>query len=399
LDASVKEVLDLVVRWIHIIAGIMWIGNSMLFNWLDRNLVRKTTAGPNQFGDIWLLHSGAYYQVEKKLLTPAEMPEILHWFKWQSYTTWMTGFALLVLVYYLGGGAFLVDPRVSGVSVNAAIGIGLGTVFGGFIVYDLLCRSKLPPHVLSAICVALVGGVAYGLSQLLSGRAAYMHVGAMLGTIMAGNVFMHIIPSQKELVGATQRGEPPSHALSQRAKFRSIHNNYITFPMLFLMISNHFSSFYSHHFSWVLLLVLMTGGALVRHFMNIRFVFPSWRYGLASTIAVTIGLLFFVASRPAPGVESEPVVKWTGAVTFKEVNGVIQKRCVTCHSANPADVTFGKNPSGVTFDDPSSYKKMAERIKVRAVDTKTMPPANKTGITPEERDLLDQWIAKGAPLE
>ncbi|MDB4995763.1 MAG: hypothetical protein JWM74_3195, partial [Myxococcaceae bacterium] len=212
LDPNLRELLDLVVRWIHLIAGIMWVGNSMLFNWLDRNLVKPDKPSmdgtpPEMLeGEIWMVHSGGFYQIEKKQLAPSQMPKMLHWFKWQSYTTWMSGFSLLVLVYYVGGsGAFLVDPNVSKITASQGTMIGLGTLAFGFLFYDLLWRSPLAkkPNIAIFVCFAALAGIVYALTHLLSGRAAYIHVGALMGTIMAGNVFFHIVPSQRELVAAT----------------------------------------------------------------------------------------------------------------------------------------------------------------------------------------------------
>lgn len=274
MDVPFRELLDLLIRWVHLIAGIMWIGNSMLFNWLDRNLV-KVSERKGHEGEIWLLHSGGFYQVEKKQLAPSEMPAILHWFKWQNGVTWISGISLLIVVYYLGGGALLVDPSVSDLGPSAAIGLGLGSIVGSWVMYDLIWRSPLGKKGLPAVVLsfALLFGVAFGLTQLLSGRAAFMHVGVIMGTLMTGNVWMVIMPSQRELVQATTEGREQDHAIAMRAKQRSIHNNYMTFPLLFVMISNHYASTYGNRFNWAVLFVLMVSSALVRHFMNIRFTY------------------------------------------------------------------------------------------------------------------------------
>jgi uncharacterized membrane protein len=398
MDPNIREVCDLIVRWIHVIAGIMWVGNSMLFNWLDRNLEKKRGQSPKSFGDIWLLHSGAYYQVEKKMLTPEEYPQILHWFKWQSYTTWLSGISLLGIVYYAGGGgAYLVDPLVSKISVDGAIDFGLITVLGGFIVYDIIWRvlGKRAENIATALTVALIGAAVYGVPHVLSGRAAFIHVGAMLGTIMAGNVFLHIVPSQRELVEATKKGTADDLELSKHAKQRSIHNNYFTFPLIFLMISNHFSSIYGNKRAWIILGLLIVAGALVRHFMNIRF---TWRpavgyaFGTAAAAVVALFLLFRTPKAEAHAAPPE-------RVAFSRVHLVIHDRCLPCHSAQPTDTSIQVPPSNVMFDTPDQIKSYSERIKVRAVISKTMPLSNKTNMTEEERDLLAKWLLGGAGID
>lgn len=396
METSLRELLDLIVRWVHVIAGIMWIGNSMLFNWLDRNLVKRTDAKAGHEGEIWLLHSGGFYQVEKKQLAPDEMPEILHWFKWQAGITWLTGAFLLVIVYYMGGGAFLVDPSVSSLTPGQATAVGIGSLVVSWLVYDLTWKSPLArkPRLALALTFLYVLGVAYALTHLLSARAAYLHVGALLGTMMAGNVWMVILPSQRQLVGATERGERPDPALAAKAKERSIHNNYITFPLLFIMVSNHFPSLYGHHLNWILLGVVMLAGATVRHLMNIRFTFKGWVPAVSATVTVAVvALLALMAYRPtAPGrVAAEPA-------TFQAAHAIVNQRCVTCHSQAPTDPAFTSAPAGVTFDSPESIRAFAPRIKARAVLSLGMPLGNKTGMTPDERDLLGRWIDAGAPI-
>lgn len=406
MDAHVRELLDLIARWLHLIAGIMWVGNSMLFNWLDRNLVRRVdTPGeptdPRHVGEIWMVHSGGFYQVEKKFLAPSQMPPILHWFKWQAYTTWMSGIALLVLVYYMGGGALLVDPSVSNITPHQATLIGLATVFGGLAVYDGLWRSPIAKHELGAtlLSLGLLAGMVYWLSTVLSGRAAYIHVGALLGTCMAGNVFLHIIPSQRELIAATTSGRDQDPKLSWRAKQRSIHNNYMTFPLLFLMLSSHFSSTFGHAHRALVLGVLMVAGASVRHILNIRFGFPHWKPALGATLTAAILVLAWLL---VPFGKAEGVANAAAAagppVSFANVRTVIQERCTSCHSASPKDTVFTTAPNGVVFDSPEQIHLYAERIASRAVMSKTMPLANRTNMTDDERALLGRWVAQGAKI-
>ncbi len=401
MEPHLRELLDLFARWVHLIAGIMWVGNSMLFNWLDRNLTKPPGASEDVEGEMWMLHSGGFYHVVKQQLSPGRMPAILHWFKWQSYTTWISGMFLLAIVYYMGDGAFMVDPSVARISPLTAIAIGLGTLAGAWLVYDALWRSPLGKgRTAVGISLALAGGVVFMLTQLLSGRAAYIHVGALLGTLMAGNVFFHIIPSQRQLVAATERGEKPDPALAWQAKKRSIHNNYMTFPLLFIMVSNHFPGTFAQSLNWLILGVVMVGGATARHWLNIRFVFPDWKPAFATTVAVTVGLLFALMTptfSKAPAASEHAGV--AEPVAFAQAQAVIDQRCATCHSAKPRDPGFPQPPAGVSFDTPEQIARLADRIKVRAVLSQSMPLGNKTGMTADERVLLGRWIDQGAGIE
>jgi uncharacterized membrane protein len=395
MDAALRELLDLALRWVHVIAAIMWIGNSLLYNWLDRNLLPSRSGKQGIQGEIWLLHSGGFYLVEKDL-TGWDRTRPLHWFKWQAYTTWLSGAALLVVVYYLGGGALLIDPGVARLTPTMAVALSVGLLLGAWLVYDYLLGPMLERigGLGAVIGLVLVVGVAWALTQLFSGRAAFLHMGAMLGTLMAGNVFRVIMPSQRELVAAVEQGRQPDPAPALRAKGRSIHNNYLTFPVIVLMLSSHFPGLYGHSLNWLLLGILVLSGALVRHLMNIRFTFRPWLPALGATVAVTLGAIYLLSTRPAPG-RALPPTAGTGRVSFAEAHTVIQQRCTVCHSASPADRTFGIAPGGVAFDTPEQIRALAERIRVRAVETETMPPANKTWMTPEERALLGRWIAGG----
>ncbi len=395
---DLRELVDLVFRWMHVIAGIMWIGNSMLWNWIDRNLEPSRQGKPGIQGEIWLLHSGAFYFMEKDL-NGWDRGRPLHWFKWQAYTTWLTGAALLVVVYYASGGALLVDPAVAGLTAAQATAIGGGTIVGGWLVYHyglakLLARAGGMAALLGLL---LVLGVSYGLTHVFSGRAAFLHVGAMLGTLMAGNVFRVIMPAQRILVAAVEQGGMPDPAPAKKAKERSIHNNYMTFPVIVLMLSAHFPGLYGNRLSWLVLGVLVLAGASVRHILNVRFTFAQWKPALAGTMAASVLALYFLSARPA-ATRARPGAGG-GTVTFAQADAVIQKRCAVCHSADAADRTFGAAPAGVAFDTPEQIRARIERIRARAVDTQTMPPANKTFMTAEERALLGRWIAQGGRVE
>lgn len=396
MELNIREWLDLLVRWTHVIAGILWIGNSMLFNWLDRNLRPLDEPKEGVQGKIWLLHSGAFYEVEKKLLpkgTP--YPDPVHWFMFQNLSTWVSGIFLLVIVYYMGGAAYMIDPAVAQLSPAVAIAIGVTTLVGGWLVYDLLWRSPLGKNtpLAFAISFALLIGIAFALTRVLSGRAAYIHVGALMGTLMTGNVWLHIIPAQRELVAATRSGRPQDPALSYAAKQRSIHNNYMTYPVLFIMVSNHYPITYGNRLGWLVLAVLMVGSALVRHFMNIRFSYRPWLRWAAGAGIVAVAVAMALTARPA----RTPSAAAAAPVSFDQAHAVIVRRCVVCHSAHPSDAVFTAAPAGVMFDTPAQIHNLAARIYERAVVSQTMPFNNQTGITAEERALLGRWYEQGAP--
>ena len=398
MDAVLAEWLNIVGRWIHVIAGIMWVGNSMLFNWLDRSLIPPEEKDSRVIGKTWLLHGGGFYFVEK--YTSDKVPAVLHWFKWQAYTTWVTGFILLVAVYYADGGSFLI-PAGSEWSARGALLLGLGMVFGGFLVYDLVWRLPfVKKHDLffGAISLLVLFAATYAIHQVFTGRSAYLHVGAMLGTFMAGNVFLHITPSQKALIKKINEGGGYDKELSSRAKTRSIHNNYFTFPMIFTMISNHFAGLFGHSLNWLILIIIMVAGALVRHFMNIRWTFYHWQAGIGGTIGVAAVALMAILH---PGVKSvAPGGEDLGElVSFAEAREVVNNHCLSCHSAWPTDKVLSLATGGVHFDHPKEIQQYADRILVRAVETKTMPFANMKEMPDVDRELLGRWIRQGAKLE
>jgi uncharacterized membrane protein len=403
VSGAAIELVDLVARWIHVIAAIMWIGNSMLFNWLDRNLQPPSpeTAGSpgakGALGNIWLLHSGAFYFVEKTLLGGQPLPRPLHWFKWQAYTTWWSGVVLLIVVYYFGGRATIADATVAPLSHRTAVLVALAAITGGWALYESMQRFVAPraPRVALAIWLTGLTAIAIALTQLLSGRAAFLHVGSMLGTIMAANVVLTIVPSQRELVASVSEGRGADPAVSARAKRVSIHNNYFTFPVIVLMVISHFPAVYGSRLNWLLLLVLIAAGAAVRHLLNIRFTYPAWRPVLAGTMVVSVlALIAILGLGSAANIVGAS--DSSAPVSFTEARRVIDRRCASCHAAEPSDLSFGVAPGGVVFDTPEQILAQVTRIRERAVMTQTMPPANKTKITEEERAILRRWIAQGA---
>lgn len=407
METHVYDWLHLVGRWIHIIAGIMWIGDSFLFMWLDRHLTPVEPKPEDKeavVGELWMVHSGGFYQVEKrKYLSPGAMPRQLYWFKWESYTTWLSGFFLLVVVYYTGGGTYLVDPTVSPLSPAAGAALGVGLLAVGWLVYDLAWRyaGERSPRPFAALGFAALIAITYGLGLVFTGRAAFMHVGALIGTVMAGNVFFRIIPAQRALIAATKAGTTPDVTLGARAKTRSTHNHYLTLPLLFTMLSNHFPATYGHPQAWLVLALLMVFGFTLKLAMNGKALTPKWVLGTAG--ASIVGVLLMTAPidwQALAHSEPPPVrVAAADAVPFAKVHTIIQQRCVTCHANEPTSSMFRAPPAGVVLESAQQVHRFAERIKVRAVDTRTMPLGNLTAMTDEERELVKIWVEQGAPIE
>jgi uncharacterized membrane protein len=397
------EWLNMLIRWLHVITGIAWIGASFYFVWLDNSLRAPAPgsdlANKGVSGELWAVHGGGFYNPQKYMVAPSQLPKELHWFKWEAYSTWLSGFALLTVVYYFNAYAMMVDKSVADLSSAQAIGLGLGSLVVGWVVYDLLCRSKLGKHDLAfgVVVFALLVGAAWVLTHFLSGRAAYIHVGAMIGTIMVANVAMVIIPGQRKMVAEMTAGRKPDPIYGIRGKQRSVHNNYFTLPVLFIMISNHFAMTYRHAHAWAVLGAIMAAGVFIRHFFNLRHKGRiEWRY---PAIGVAILLGVFVALMPAPpGMVGAGARMRAGAsgVQFAQVQTIIQQRCVACHAAHPTQPGFASAPAGVMLDDPNGVKQNAARIYQQAVQLKAMPLANMTNMTDVERHQLGVWFENGA---
>jgi uncharacterized membrane protein len=387
------EWLNLLVRWLHVITGIAWIGASFYFVWLDNN-IRPPAPGSELAkkgvsGELWAVHGGGFYNPQKYLVAPGELPKELHWFKWEAYSTWLSGFALLTIVYYFNAQAMMVDRSVADLSSLQAIGLGLGSLVVGWTVYDLLCRSKLGQHDLAfgAVIFAFLVASAYVLTHYLSGRAAYIHVGAMIGTMMVANVLMLIIPGQRKMVNAMMAGQKPDPIHGLKAKQRSVHNNYFTLPVLFIMISNHYAMTYRHEHAWAVLAVIMLAGVLIRHFFNLRHRGRiEWKYP-AMGLALLIGVAVAIAP-PAP--VAAP------AVQFAQVQTIIKARCVSCHADHPTQPGFAAAPLGVALTDSKSIVQHAAKIYQQVVQLKAMPLANMTQMTDAERAQIGAWYEAGA---
>ena len=388
MDAYIVEWLNLLGRWVHFIVGIAWIGSSFYFVWLDNHLQAPRDAADDEKGvggEVWSVHGGGFYHAQKYRVAPSEMPETLHWFKWEAYSTWWSGMFLLALVYWYGAEVYLIDPSVASLSPVAAVAIAAGIIAGGWLVYDVLCRSPLARNEMafSAVLFGLVALLAWGLCHLYSGRGAFIHFGAVLGTIMVANVFFIIIPGQKKMVAAADRGETPDPAPGIQAKQRSMHNTYFTLPVLFVMTSNHFAMTYAHEFNWLILMVISLAGALIRVYFVAR------HKGKASPWPVLLAMLLIVgvivALAPAAKTSGGPIVSNAAALEL------VHERCTTCHSATPTHVAFPAAPAGVILDTESQMVAEADRIYQQTVQLKVMPIGNLTQMSDEERDVIDAW--------
>jgi uncharacterized membrane protein len=383
MDPYANEWLSFLARWLHVIAGIVWIGTSFYFVALDNHL---------RDNESWEIHGGGFYRVEKFTPTPPRLPDVLHWFKWEAYTTWLSGFALLIVLYYFNADTYLIDKSVADLSTGEAIAISVGLLVVAWVVYDGLCRLVRSELVLAGLLLAFTTLAAWGCSRLFSGRAEYIQVGAMLGTMMAGNVFFVIIPAHWELIRAKEAGREPDPAAGIRAKQRSVHNNYLTLPVLFAMLSNHFPSTYGHSYSWLVLVALMVIGAWIRHFFNLRHAGRTvWWIPITAALGIAA---VAVAIRPSEGGGGTAAA---GVVPFSRAHAILEQRCVPCHSAHPTKVSTA--PKGIVFDTPAQIAAQASLIQSVAVTTKIMPIGNATGMTQAERDQLGAWIRAGAKIK
>ncbi len=394
----------LLVRWLHVIAGIAWIGASFYFVWLDDHLEPPSgldPADPDVSGELWAVHGGGFYRARKYRVAPAMLPPTLHWFYWEAYTTWISGFALLCLLYFRGADVYLVDPAVMALSRPAAIAIALGVIVANWIVYDGLCRSSLgsKPKWL-AMTVALISVLdAWGLCHVFSGRGAFMVFGASLGTIMVANVMFVIIPGQRELVHAKQQGREPDPAPGLRGKQRSVHNTYFTLPVLFVMISNHYAMTYGARDNWLVLIGMSFAGACIRGWFVARHK-PEGRRGLKAALPAALAALtlvcLVVALAPEDGPAAARGTAGTPVLAGSGIEAIVQERCVPCHSETPSPkLGFSAPPEGVVFDTLNELR--ARRADVQEMlSTRAMPPGNVTGLTDEERAEILTWIANGA---
>ena len=402
-DAAVLwEWVEIAARWTHVITGIAWIGSSFYFIALDLGLHRDRNLASGADGEEWQVHGGGFYHVQKYLVAPDAMPDHLVWFKWESYATWLSGFFMLFLVYYMGAELFLIDPTLMDLTVWQAVGISIASLAFGWIVYDLICKSRFGDdntRLMLGLYVILVG-MAWGYTQVFSGRAALLHLGAFTATIMSANVFFTIMPNQRIVVADLKAGRKPDSKYGKIAKQRSTHNNYLTLPVLFLMLSNHYPLVFATEYNWVIASLVFLMGVTIRHWFNSKHARkgnPHWTWGVTVVLFLIIAWL---SSMPREVVEGEAVLngdalRFASATGFGDVTSIVQGRCSMCHAAVPAWEGLLWAPKGVHLETPAEIAGAARRIYLQAGVSHAMPPGNLTYIEPSERAQIVAWFRAG----
>jgi uncharacterized membrane protein len=403
MDAILMEWGSLLLRWAHIITGIAWIGSSFYFMHIDATIRSIPEIPQGKGGETWEVHGGGFYQVRKYLVAPDKIPDALIWHKWEAYSTWISGFFLLVWVYYLGADLYLIDPAVRVLSPSAAAAIGISALVLGWFIYDTLVKSRLAQNelALAAVGFTFIVAAAWYFQQLFSGRGALIHTGALMGTIMSGNVAMNIIPNQRKVIAALVAGEAPNPDYGKQAKTRSRHNNYLTLPVLFMMLSGHYPLTFTSPYAWVMVGFVLVAGALVRHFYNERHAgrgdaWWAWAVAAACMAAVIwISMLSSPAGRQALGLRAiKPGKMAANASVPKDVDAIITNRCSMCHAGEPVWNGMITAPKGVRLDTTHDIARQREHIWLHAVRTNAMPPNNITQMTQAERRTLAAWIAQ-----
>lgn len=394
LESHLMEWLNIVIRLMHITFGIAWIGASFYFVFLENALNRTEDVRDELAGNLWAVHGGGFYYLEKYKIAPKVIPKHLHWFKYEAYFTWLSGFCLLFVVYYFNASAFLIDKNVLDITPWQGIFIGISSFAVAWLIYDKMCKSSL---IKNQLAFALVGFAflilfAFFYCHVFSARAAYIHFGAMIGSLMVANVFFVIIPGQKEMVRCAKLGIPLDPTLGKKALTRSLHNNYFTLPVLFVMVSNHFPSTFGYEYPWLILAIISLGAAGVKHYLNLK----EQKHLNVWILPVSVVILLAACFISAPSTNPYECKK---EVTFIEVNEIIQKRCIQCHSATPTDDVNTVAPNGVKYDTPKEIFDKRDLIMQRVIITKTMPQNNKTEMTEEERNTIRCWIEQGASLK
>ncbi|WEX91199.1 urate hydroxylase PuuD [Sinorhizobium garamanticum] len=391
--------LTFAVRWLHVITGIAWIGSSFYFVALDLGLRQRPGLPVGAYGEEWQVHGGGFYHIQKYLVAPENMPEHLIWFKWESYVTWLSGFGMLALVYYAGADLYLIDPNVLDVSKPTAIAISLASLAFGWLAYDTVCRSPLgiDNTRLMVLLYFVLVGVAWGYTQLFTGRAAYLHLGAFTATIMSANVFFIIIPNQKKVVADLIAGRTPDPALGKQAKQRSTHNNYLTLPVLFLMLSNHYPLAFGTQYNWMIASLVFLMGVTIRHWFNTRHArkgSPTWTWLVTAVLFIVIMWLSTVPKVLSEGGEARASTAEQAVVAsanFEKVRDTVLGRCSMCHAKEPGWEGLIVPPKGVVLENDGDIVAHAREIYLQAGRSHAMPPANVTGVTEEERRLLVSW--------
>jgi uncharacterized membrane protein len=396
LDLVVGEWISLTLRWLHVVAAIAWIGSSFYFVHLDLSLRSRAGLFAGVQGEAWQVHGGGFYHMVKYLLAPSRLPDKLTWFKWEAYATWLSGFALLIIIYYLGAELFLIDKSVMDLSPVAAGAVGLGSLALAWLAYEAMCRCPLGKHdlVLALLGYAFLVALTYAFTHVFSGRGAFVQIGALIGTIMVANVFVVIIPNQKKSVAALLAGTSPDPKWNFEGKQRSVHNNYLTLPVVLLMISNHYPLLFATRYNWIIVAVVLLLGPLIRHFYNSRHAgkgSPWWTWAAAAAGMAAIAWLS--AAGPRGTVAGATPAK----VDVAAVDEIVLSRCSMCHAEQPVWAGIAAAPAGVMFDAPERIHRQARLIGIYAVRSNAMPPGNVTGMTGEERRTLAAWLKAGAP--
>jgi uncharacterized membrane protein len=391
------EWLEFSVRWLHVITAIAWIGSSFYFIALDLGLRQSPNLPEGAHGEEWQVHGGGFYHIRKYLVAPAEMPEHLTWFKWESYSTWLSGFAMLFLVYYLGADLYLVDENIADIAPWQGILISLGSLIFGWIAYDFLCKSRFGDNNtrLMVLLYCILVAMAYGYTQVFTGRAALLHLGAFTATIMSANVFMIIMPNQRIVVADLQAGRKPDPKYGKIAKQRSTHNNYLTLPVIFLMLSNHYPLAFASEMNWLIASLVFLMGVTIRHYFNsihARKGDPTWTW-LATVVLMLIVAWLSTAPRfhTAEATLSAAEQRFVSAEGFEAVHDIVLGRCSMCHAEEPFYEGVLWAPNAVELDTPENVAKYAREIYLQAGRTSAMPPANVSFIEPEERALIVAW--------
>ena len=381
--------LNLILRWAHLVVGIGWIGTSFYFIALDLGLRKEKGAPAGVYGSQWQVHGGGFYHVEKFTVAPPQLPEHLVWFRWEAYLTWATGFGLLIVQYYWNARAYLIDPAVLDISPAVAIAISIATLVAGWLIYDLICRSPIGqmPVLLSAVVFVLIVAASWGLTHVFSGRGAFIHVGSLVGTIMAVNVFMVIIPNQKKAVAQLIAGQEPDPKYGAIGKQRSVHNNYLTLPVLLMMVSNHYPMLYSHPYSWLVVALIIVVGGLARHLINRHDAGDDFNaYSWAAPVAAIALASAITVTAPQSATSSIQVAD-------TEVLDIVQHHCTVCHARRPRHPGFAEAPKDMRFETVADLRQYGRLIRVQAVQSNAMPLGNETRMTAEEREKLGAWLA------
>jgi uncharacterized membrane protein len=393
------EWVEIGVRWLHVITAIAWIGSSFYFIALDLGLHRDRNLASGADGEEWQVHGGGFYHVQKYLVAPASMPDHLVWFKWESYSTWLTGFAMLVLVYYLGSDIYLIDPAVMELSQAQAIGISLASLAFGWVVYDQICKSRFGndnTRLMLGLYVILVV-MAWGYAQVFSGRAALLHLGAFTATIMSANVFFIIMPNQRIVVADLKAGRKPDAKYGKIAKQRSTHNNYLTLPVVFLMLSNHYPLIFATEYNWIIASLVFLMGVSIRHWFNTRHARkgnPHWTWLITALLFLAIAWLSTAPQRHMDenAALRGPAVTYAAASGFEDVVSIVQGRCAMCHAAEPYFEGIHWAPKGVVLETPAQIATEARRIYLQSGISHAMPPANLSYMEPAERQAIVDWF-------